>query len=144
MVISITFWYINMQSVSWSVHACISGMQKRVCKLCKYDRETQFDLQPKNLGLKVRGVLETASLIELNYYKHICIICIHVFACHLCMHALISWFLHINVPECFTNHHAKFEWELILYMENGLVWFAFFFFMLHLVRVVLFSIHTKF
>ena len=31
-----------------------------------------------------------ASLIELNYYKHICIICIHVFACHLCMHALIS------------------------------------------------------
>ena len=47
MVISITFWHINMQSISWSVHACISGMQKRVCKLCKYVREAKFEFVVK-------------------------------------------------------------------------------------------------
>ena len=36
MVISITLWHITMQSFSWLMHACITDMQKRACKLCKY------------------------------------------------------------------------------------------------------------
>ena len=31
-----TYWHVNMQSLSWSVHACINGMHKCACKLIKY------------------------------------------------------------------------------------------------------------
>ena len=35
--------------------------------------------------------LSDKSFIDFNCYKHICSICMHIYACHLCMHALISW-----------------------------------------------------
>ena len=58
--------------------------------------------------------LSEHSFIDLNSYQYIRLICMHVFACHLSMHARISWIFAYNVPKCLPKHHAKF----------GLLWFG--------------------
>ena len=77
--------------------------------------------------------LSEHSFIEWNNYQYIRLICMLFFACHLCMHARISWNFANSCDKMFAKPPCQFfgksdeKWKKKWFGLVGLVWLGFLF-----------------